>query len=98
MSQAEYQAMVSSGRVVESTSGMTHVANPASRATFGSQAQTGSVYVEFDISTKTLQSSSTGVSTVVTPNSNAAARLERLGRPVPTQAPPVFNMEVLGFK
>lgn len=98
MSKAEYDAMVASGKVVESTSGMTHVANPAAASIFRSQAPQGSVYVEFGVSTRSLQPSSSGVSTVITPNSNAAARLERLGRPMPTQSPTAYNIKIMDFK
>lgn len=98
MSRAEYDAMKSSGRVVESSSGMTHVANPAAASTFRNQAPNGSVYVEFSVPTRSLQSSGSGVSTVVTPNSNAAIRLERLGRAVPSQSPSAFNIQIQGFK
>ncbi|WP_461425233.1 TreTu family toxin [Gymnodinialimonas sp.] len=98
MSRAEYDEMLSTGRVVESRSGMTHVANPAAASTFRSQAPQGSMYVEFGISTRSLQASSTGVSTVITPNSNAAARLTRLGRPIPTRSPIAYNIEMLGFR
>lgn len=98
MSQTEYNSLVTSGRVVESASGLTHVANPAATATFVRQAPTGSLYVEFDVSTSVLRPSGSGVSTIITPNSNAAIRLEALGRPVPSLSPTVFNIEVLGIK
>lgn len=49
MSQAEYDAMVKSGKVQESFSGTTHVASPADPEAFGKQAKSGSLYVEFEV-------------------------------------------------
>lgn len=43
MSQAEYDTMVKTGKVPESFSGTTHVANPADPKAFGKQAKPGSI-------------------------------------------------------
>lgn len=49
MSLMELEEMIKTERVVESYTGTTHVANPASVETFGKQAKNGSLYVEFDV-------------------------------------------------
>jgi len=98
MSPTELANMKSTSRVIESSSGTTHVAVPASSATFGRQAATGSAYVEFNVSSETLLSTGTGTARIITPNSRAAQQYQRLGRPVPTQSPPVYNINVLGTK
>ncbi len=98
MGKTELDEMLSTGHVVESKSGLTHVASPASPSVFGRQAPKGSSYVEFSVPTKSLSPSSTGIATIVTPNSRAAARLSRVGRPVPTQSPQAIGVKVLGLK
>ena len=90
--------MAGTGRVVESTSGMTHFSNPASSAIHASQAPKGSVFATFDVPTSSLQGSGTGASTVTTPNSNIAQRLGRLGRPVPTVSPQALNSAIEAIK
>ena len=49
MCRDEYDKMVKTGKVQESYSGITHVANPADYNAFYKQAKKGSVYVEFDV-------------------------------------------------
>jgi hypothetical protein len=49
MGKSELKAMQNTGRVQESASGLTHVANPANSSTFARQAPKGSSYVEFDV-------------------------------------------------
>lgn len=41
--------MLSTGKVIQSNLGITHVATPANKSVFGKQAPIGSVYVTFDV-------------------------------------------------
>ena len=49
MSTAEYDQMLSTGKVIQSNSGTTHISTPANINAFGKQAPKGSVYVTFDV-------------------------------------------------
>jgi|GEM_PF-1155080 len=55
MSQAEYNAMKASGKVQESITGTTHVANPADKSAFFRQARSGDMYVEFNVPASSLK-------------------------------------------
>ena len=68
MSKDELAKMRSSGRVQESTSGLTHVSNPASIAVHQRQAPAGSVYSTFRVPTSRLHPSGTGSSAIRGPN------------------------------
>jgi hypothetical protein len=83
MSQIEYNAMKNSGKVQESFSGTTHVANPAEATAFMSQAKPGSLYVEFNVPTSSLTSTSDGWAKIVGPNSLEGRLAERKGLPIP---------------
>jgi RHS repeat-associated protein len=83
MSEAEHTAMVKSNTVQESFSGTTHVASPASAATYGKQAPKDSVYVEFNVPTSSLKATSTGVSKIIGPNSLQGRAAVRRGEPAP---------------
>ena len=49
MSTAEYDQMLSTGKVIQSNSGTTHISTPANINAFSKQAPKGSVYVTFDV-------------------------------------------------
>ena len=49
MGPSEYNQMTSTGKVVQSYTGTTHVASPASVDAFGKQAKPGTKYVEFNV-------------------------------------------------
>ena len=89
MSPAEAAKMQKTNTVQESTSGLTHVANPASASTFGRQAPSGSVYAEFNVPSSSLRPSGTGVSSIPGPN----ARI----RPAPSM-PTASNIRILDNK
>ena len=83
MSQVEYDAMKFSGRVQESFSGTTHVANPADAAAFINQAKPGSLYVEFNVPMSSLRATNEGWSKVIGPNSLEGRLAARKGQSVP---------------
>ncbi|HIP24826.1 MAG TPA: hypothetical protein EYG79_14730 [Rhodobacteraceae bacterium] len=97
MGESELATMQSTGRVAESFSGTTHVANPANPATFIRQSPSGSIYVEFEIPTASLRPTSTGYSAVVTPNSIYGRLAQRAGNPV-TELPLFYNLRNFGPK
>ncbi|WP_245609108.1 RHS repeat domain-containing protein [Vibrio rhizosphaerae] len=69
MSKAEHEAMLKSGKVQESYSGTTHVANPAQAEAFLKQAAPGSRYVEFNVPSSSLKQTSEGWAKIAGPNS-----------------------------
>lgn len=91
MSQVEYDAMKLSGKVQESYSGTTHVANPADASAFIKQAKPGSLYIEFDIPSTSLKATNEGWSKIIGPNTLDARLATRKGLPVP-QMPNATNI------
>src|SRR5690606_21510313 len=84
MSSIERRNMEATGRVQESRSGTTHVADPANPETFGRQATKGSEYVEFNVPSSSLKSTSAdGVSKVIGPNTTEGRLAARKGQEVP---------------
>jgi RHS repeat-associated protein len=83
MSQAEHDAMRTSGRVQESFTGTTHVASPADAAAFINQAKPGSLYVEFNVPTSSLKATNQGWSKVIGPKSLEGRAAARKGQPIP---------------
>lgn len=92
MGNAEYDKMVGTGFVQESTSGTTHVAFPANPDTFGRQAAPGSLYAEFDVPPTSLKTTGEGVAKIIGPNSLEGRNAARLNRPVP-QMPAARNIK-----
>uniref|UniRef100_UPI002017D470 TreTu family toxin n=1 Tax=Chitinivorax sp. B TaxID=2502235 RepID=UPI002017D470 len=91
MSEAEHEAMKASGKVQESLSGTTHVANPADASAFMSQAKPGSVYIEFNVPTSSLKATNEGWAKVIGPNSLEGRLAARKGLPIP-QMPEVTDI------
>ncbi|MET3441516.1 RHS repeat-associated protein [Variovorax paradoxus] len=83
MSQAEYDAMRASGKVQESLSGTTHVADPADAAAFLNQARPGSLYAEFGVPSSSLKPTNEGWSKIIGPNSLEGRLAQRKGLPAP---------------
>lgn len=54
MSRAEYEAMISTGRVQQGGGGKTDVCRPADPAAYQRQARPGSIYVEFEVADERL--------------------------------------------
>ena len=97
MSQAEYDAMVKTGTVQESTSGTTHVVLPANPKAFEKQAKPGSVYVEFDVPVASVKQTQAGWGKIVGPNSLEGRLAARLGRPIP-KMPAAYEIEMIIMK
>ncbi|HEX7801785.1 MAG TPA: RHS repeat-associated core domain-containing protein [Pseudoxanthomonas sp.] len=97
MSSGEHAAMAKTGKVQESLSGTTHVASPADAATFGRQAPSGSVYVEFDVPAASVKSTGPGVAKIVGPNSLEGRLAAKKGQPAP-EMPACTNIKVCGSK
>ncbi len=97
MSEAEYKQMVKTGKVQESFSGTTHVANPASAEAFGKQAQSGSVYVEFDIPTASLKQTGIDWAKILGPNTIESKLAASKGLPV-YEMPNATNIKIITTK
>ena len=98
MSQAEHAEMVRTGHVVESHSGVTHVASPANPEAYRKQARPGSVYVEFDVPAGSVTPTSTnGWAKIPGPNSIEARLAKQRGQPVP-QMPGAANIQQVEAK
>ena len=97
MSNAEYQKMLETGRVVESHTGTTHVANPASAEAFGKQAKNGAIYVEFDVDTKSLKQTNKEWASISGPNSLEGRMAKRRGMPIP-EMPEATNIRIRAKK
>jgi RHS repeat-associated protein len=97
MSKAEYDTMVKTGKVSESYTGTTHVANPADANAFGKQAKPGSMYVEFDVPTSSLKQTNDGWASIVGPNSLQGRYAAKKGEPIP-EMPSATNIKIVGEK
>jgi RHS repeat-associated protein len=91
MSKEEYALMKETGKVQESLSGTTHVANPADASAFMNQAKPGSVYVEFQVPTSSLKATNEGWAKIVGPNSLEGRLAARKGLEIP-QMPEVTDI------
>jgi len=98
MSQTEYDKMALTGRVQESFSGTTSVANPANIESFAKQAKPGSIYAEFDMPINSLKPTSTGWSKVLGPNSLEGRHAAQLGIKPITKMPTATNIRIVGGK
>lgn len=87
MGQAEYDAMTTSGRVVEGAGGRTYVVNPPNPAAYPS-AKPGSVYAEFDVPAGSVRSANKPEWGVI-PGPNAGTT--RYG-PLPSEMPPATEI------
>ena len=97
MSREEYDKMIKTGKVQESFSGTTHVANPASIDAFFKQAKPGSIYVEFDVPTTSLSQTKDIWAKILGPNTPEARLRQRKGLDVP-QMPFAKNIKIVGEK
>ena len=91
MSKSEHQKMLDSGKVIESRTGTTHVANPADASAFIKQAKPGSRYVEFDVPASSLKQTNQGWAKVIGPNSLEGRQAAIKGLSVP-QMPNATNI------
>ncbi len=91
MSRQEYDLMVATGYVQESTSGTTHVAFPADPGAFQSQAAVGSLYVEFDVPIGAIKLTQQGWAKILGPHTLEARLAATKGHPIP-QVPPAKNI------
>lgn len=97
MGPAEYQQMLDTGTVVQSSTGTTHVAYPADIDAFGKQAKNGAMYVEFDVPEKSLVPTNEGWAKIVGPDSIEGRLAKRKDLPVP-EMPTAENITVRGEK
>lgn len=91
MSKAEMKKMQSTDKVQESTSGTTHVANPADASAFMKQAKPNSVYVEFDVPANAVKQTQQGWGKIVGPNSVEGRLAAKKGLTAP-QMPSATNI------
>ena len=92
MSRSEYDLMVNTAHVQESSSGTTHVVFPAAPAAFQAQAKPGSVYAEFDVPQSSIKPTQLGWAKIIGPNSLEGRLAFRAGKPRP-QMPPALNIQ-----
>ncbi len=97
MSSQEYASLKHSGFVQESSSGTTHVALPADRAAFESQAAIGSFYVEFNVPVDSVKQTQSGWAKIIGPNTVEARLAGAKGRPIP-QMPQANNIQHVATK
>lgn len=83
MSESEYLSMLKTGKVQESFSGTTHVANPENAETFMKQARPGSYYVTFGVPKASLRTTGDGVAKIIGPNSLEGRIAARKGLDIP---------------
>ncbi len=95
MSADEHEAMSSTGMVQEGGGGTTYVAHPADPGAYGSQAASGSRYVEFDVPPSSLRpAGKEGWAQIPGPNSLYGRLAQMRGEPIP-QFPPALNINWL---
>ena len=97
MSPAEYQQMLATGKVIQSSTGTTHVAYPADINAFGKQAKNGAIYVEFDVPKTSLVPTNEGWAKIVGPDSIEGRLAKRKGLPIP-EMPEASNINIKGEK
>ncbi|WP_197473378.1 hypothetical protein [Erwinia sp. ErVv1] len=89
--------MISTGKVVQSTTGTTHVASPADVEAFGKQAKSGTMYTEFDVPEESLIKTNEGWAKIVGPDSLEGRLAKRKGQPIP-EMPIAENITVKAHK
>ena len=96
----EYAAMIDTKTLQEGSGGVTSVSYPASPSSYGSQATSGSGYVEFDVPANTMYPGGRNDWFVIpVPNSTFAQRLVSAGKlPKAPQMPRVSNIELIMVK
>ena len=94
MRQQEYDQMIATGYVQESTSGTTHVASPADPTAYQAQAAAGSLYVEFDVPQNSVKPTQQSWAKILGPNTLEARLAGAEGRPVP-QMPTATDIQHL---
>ena len=92
MSRQEYDLMLNTGFVQESSSGTIYVASPADRTAYQVQAVPGSFYVEFDVPADSIRPTQQGWAKMLGPNTLEGRQAIRSGKPVP-KMPPSLNMQ-----
>jgi hypothetical protein len=99
MSQAEYDAMVNTGKVQESSIGTTYVASPNDINAFGKQARPRSIYVEFDIPENTIKITNKeyGWAKILGPNTIEGRLAVKNGYPA-FEMPNASNIKIVGRK
>ena len=97
MSEKEYNKMTKTGMVQESYSGTTHVASPPSSKAFGSQAKSGSLYVEFDVPASSVKQTGESWGIILGPNTLESRLRIQKGLP-PYEMPPAINIRLRGIK
>ena len=97
MFRAEYDKMVKTGKVQESYSGITHVANPADYNAFYKQAKKGSVYVEFDVPLSSVKQTKDVWAKILGPKTPEGKLNLKKGLPVP-EMPNAENIKISGEK
>jgi RHS repeat-associated protein len=97
MSKEELGKMQKTGKVQESKTGTTHVANPANTEAYGKQAKPGSVYAEFDVPASSVKSTQDGWGKIAGPNSLEGRNATMRGREAPSM-PNADNISVEGAK
>ncbi len=100
MSKSEYEDLLATSRVQPGAGNVTSVSYPASPASYGSQANPGSVYVEFDVPVNSLiQGGRADWFTILGPDSTLAKALLRAGRITELpQFPSIYNIVLLAIK
>lgn len=91
MSPDEMAKMQKTGKVQESYTGTTHVANPADAEAFIKQTKVGNNYVEFDVPTSSLKQTNEGWAQIAGPNSLSGRLAAKKGQTVP-QMPAAENI------
>jgi len=92
MGRQEYDLMLNTGFVQESSSGTTHVAFPADQIAYQAQAAPGSLYVEFDVPADSIKPTQQGWAKILGPNTLEGRQAIRSGQPVP-KMPPSLNIQ-----
>ena len=99
MSKTEHGEMTKTGKVIESSTGTTHVATPASVDAFSKQAKNNTVYVEFDIPDNSVRVTNTadGWGSILGPNSLDGRLAKVKGQPIP-EMPAATDIKVVAKK
>ncbi|WP_223284219.1 hypothetical protein [Kosakonia sp. SMBL-WEM22] len=97
MGESEYDQMIKTGTVVQSSTGTTHVASPADIEAFGKQAKPVTMYVEFDVPEESLIKTNEGWAKIIGPDSLEGCLARHKGKPVP-EMPKAANISIKAHK